>query len=335
MKVKQAFCTIASIINVVVAIFFATLSLVLTLGFATDLLPASVFEIYQNYFQNLDVFTKYLFSFWVVIALFAYLPTLLLFVSNVCLLKKKPCLKQGNVIGFVGILLSGAVLYVTQEAWTIENIHYLPWIICCSIGLSAFLLFISLFLPSKAKQPKMVEQEQDQVVEEVATQEVVEVEVEVQPQKEEQAEVQTEEKEEIYLFQEQPDQQEIVAPQQTEQEVVEEKSYTRRASKKETKQPVQKDKEQPQPVFDTIIQPKEEVHSDDPVKFEVQDNLSVAQVVDSTYGNSPNYNGDKLRYIDDVTTKQLERVKRLFDVGVITESEYTALIMSFLSDKKS
>ena len=325
MKVKRVFTTIASIINIVVAMFFFALSVVMTLGFATEFLPQAVATVYDKFFEVLNQYTTYVQSFWIVLAVACYLPSVTLAVANVCLLKKKPALGLGTVMAFIGSAVALAVLYLTQVAWVIESIQYFDYIVLCAVAFQLFLYFICLFLPNKAKAPK-VAMEKEQIVDEEQPQEVaVEQPQEVATQAQE-----VEQKEEA------PSIQEELAKLQAEPVAPSQEAIANRGVRRSSAPAQRKGVDAPQqPKVETIIQPTNKPQKEVPAKFEAQENMSVAQVVDSTYGSTPAYNGDRTRYLDDTTSKQLEKVKRLYELGAITENEYTALIMSFLSDKKN
>ena len=333
MKVKRVFTTIASIINIVVAMFFFALSVVMTLGFATEFLPQAVATVYDKFFEVLNQYTTYVQSFWVVLAVACYLPSVTLAVANVCLLKKKPALGFGTVMAFIGSAVALAVLYLTQVAWVIESIQYFDYIVLCAVAFQLFLYFICLFLPNKAKAPK-VAVEKEQIVDEEQPQEVaVEQPQEVafeQPQEVATQAQEVEQKEEV------PSIQEELAKLQAEPVAPSQEAIANRGVRRSSAPAQRKGVDAPQqPKVDSIIQPTSKPQKEVPAKFEAQENMSVAQVVDSTYGSTPAYNGDRTRYLDDTTSKQLEKVKRLYELGAITENEYTALIMSFLSDKKN
>lgn len=86
---------------------------------------------------------------------------------------------------------------------------------------------------------------------------------------------------------------------------------------------------------ETLVTPKAEAKQSPKTKVEEYkpfDIPSVAEVVNETYGNHAVSEEDKLQYIDDATLAKINRVKKLFDAGVITEKEYTKLIVMFLNE---
>ncbi len=367
---KRFLHSVVGVLTVLFALFFtcaSALALLECFGM-TDVIPfASIFEPYVlNFFKHDVLFSNML--YWALLVL--VLPTLLLFIFGFMLFSKKNAKRVvASVFVILVSLAIGAGIYLAPDVVTVENYEMISYVIALAIPSAiAILSLVSLFVKNKKrevstenvneqeveKQELKQEVEEEPIVQESVVQdepqpeasqiEVVEQPVEEQSVQDVSVAVQVQEQDLIQPEQEieQVEQlvQEQIVEEQPEQNVEivvqnEVQTVSEQAKDETVEQEVVKRQDLRKNKRD-VVEHKRAYEQDENIEFVrdelVKPQMSISQIVDNTYGKPKVDSDDKLQYLDNKVLAKLDQAKRLFEMGAITEKEYTKLIVLLLNE---